>query len=116
MPRNVSHVAFERRIKVLNKSLFIRYLCFQQTALARVTMLTGVIQVILVLWFVTPCRSDVCSQKICQCTKFGGTRSWIHTGRNPKQYSRTVSDRDTSSSFVLQGLLSSPLCSYLLLC
>ena len=74
MPRNVSHVAFERRIKVLNKSLFIRYSCFQQTALARVTMLTGVIQVILVLWFVTPCKSDVCSQKICQCTKFGRTQ------------------------------------------
>ena len=77
MPRNVSHVAFERRIKVLNKSLFIRYLCFQQTALARVTMLTGVVQVILVLWFVTPCKSDVCSQKICQCTKFGGTRQRV---------------------------------------
>ncbi|XP_027037064.1 carboxypeptidase N subunit 2-like [Pocillopora damicornis] len=40
-------------------------------------MLTGVIQVILVLCFVTPCRSDVCSQKICQCTKFGGTRQRV---------------------------------------
>ncbi|CAH3143297.1 unnamed protein product [Pocillopora meandrina] len=37
-------------------------------------MFTGPIQVILVLWFVAPCESDVCSQKICQCTKFGRTR------------------------------------------
>nr|XP_058967955.1 leucine-rich repeat-containing protein 4-like isoform X2 [Pocillopora verrucosa] len=39
-----------------------------------VVMFIGLIQVILVLWIVTPCESDVCSQKICQCTNFGRTR------------------------------------------
>ena len=34
----------------------------------------GLIQVILVLCFVKPCASDVCSKKICQCTNFGMTR------------------------------------------
>ncbi|XP_066020958.1 uncharacterized protein [Pocillopora verrucosa] len=39
-----------------------------------VMMFIGLIQVILVLWIVTPCESDVCSQKFCQCTNFGRTR------------------------------------------
>ena len=37
-------------------------------------MFIGLIQVILVLWIVTPRESDVCSQKICQYTNFGRTR------------------------------------------
>lgn len=37
-------------------------------------MFNGLIQVILVLWFVATSESDVCSENICQCTNFGKTR------------------------------------------
>ena len=40
-------------------------------------MFTGVLQVVLVLGFVTACESDVCSQKICQCTKVGRTHALV---------------------------------------
>ena len=41
MPRNVSHIAFEQRIKVLNKSLFIRSLEIRILLLASLANRSG---------------------------------------------------------------------------
>ena len=75
-------------------------------------MSIGLIQVILVLCFVKPCASDVCSKNnlsVYQLWYDPGksemSSSWIHSDWNPKQYSGTVSDKENSLLF-LQGLLS----------
>ena len=63
---------------LLNSYFYLKILTvhfrFYQTAKATVMISIGLIQIILVLCFIKPCQSDVCSQKICQCTKFGRSR------------------------------------------
>ena len=63
---------------LLNSYFYLKILTVHfrlyQTAKATVMISIGLIQIILVLCFIKPCQSDVCSQKICQCTKFGRSR------------------------------------------
>ncbi|XP_027059557.1 leucine-rich repeat-containing protein 3-like [Pocillopora damicornis] len=73
----------------------------RSTAKATVMMSIGLIQVILVLCFIKPCESDVCSQKICQCTKFGRSRVKVKCqvhGNVPTGIPSNTVELDLSSS------------------